>query len=391
MSVFSSEWQVSSAQDFSSSSRLIWLVAALFASFLVWANFAVLDEVSTGTGKVIASSREQVIQSLDGGVLASLEVKEGDMVQKGQVLALLDKTRVEASVEESASRARAAQATAARLTAELNDTPLEFPEEIADDVELIRAETALYTSRRESLAKTLAGLEEAMSLIRRELDMTIPLVKRGAASDVEVLRLRRQLNDLKIRHTDARTQYVVKAREELAKVNEQIHSQLSITRGRSDSLNRLTFVSPVKGVIKDIPITTIGGVIPPNGQLMKIVPVDDQLQIEARISPKDIAYIHPEQAATIKITAYDYSIYGGLPGKVTLISPDTIQDEVHRDVYYYRVYLRTDSDKLKDKSGKEMPIVPGMIATVDIHTGEKTVLSYLVKPLNKAREALRER
>lgn len=370
---------------------IIWLIGLALLAFLAWAYFANLEEVSTGTGKVVASSREQVIQSLEGGVLASLQVKEGDLVQKGQVLALLDKTQIESSVEESAAKLRAAQATAARLSAEVSGRPLAFPAELAGETALIRAETALYDSRREGLKKSLAGLEEAMGLVRSELKMTVPLVARGAASDVEVLRLKRQLNELQNKHSDIQSQYQVKAREELAKINEQIEAQRSITRGRSESLQRTTFTSPVKGLIKDIPNTTLGGVIPPNGQLMKIVPVEDQLQIEAKISPRDIAYIHPGQAALVKITAYDYSIYGGLAARVTLISPDTLQDEVHKDVYYYRVYLQTDSSHLVAANGAEMPIVPGMIASVDIRTGRKTVLEYLIKPLNKTREALRER
>lgn len=372
-------------------SRLIWCLALGVLVFTAWAWYFKLDEVSTGTGKVVASSKEQVIKSLEGGVVANLSVQEGDIVEKGQRLAQLDRTRVESAVEESASRSRAAQATSARLSAEVNGTPLVFPGEVMEEPDLVRAETALFHSRRESLSRTLSGLDEAMRLIRSELQMTSPLVARGAASAVEVLRLKRQLNELQNRYTDAQTQYLVKAREELARANAEIEAQQSVTRGRNDSLSRLTFASPVRGVIKDIEVNTIGGVIPPNGQIMRIVPLDERLQVEVRIAPRDIAYIHPDQAATVKITAYDYSIYGGLPGKVVMISPDTIQDDVHKDVYYYRVYILTDSDSLLNKHGGRLPIVPGMIATVDIHTGEKTVLSYLIKPFNKTSEALRER
>ncbi len=372
-------------------SKLIWLIATLVFVFAAWAWYFKLDEVSTGTGKVVASSKEQVIKSLEGGVLASLRVQEGDIVEKGQILAQLDRTRIESAVEESASRSRAAQATSARLMAEVNGTELQFPKEVQSEPDLVQAETALYRSRRKSLEESLSGMSEAMRLIRSELQMTEPLVTRGAASAVEVLRLKRQLNELQNKYTDTQTQYLVKAREELAKANAEIEAQQSVTRGRNDSLTRLTFTSPVRGIIKDIEINTVGGVIPPNGQLMRIVPLDDRLQVEARISPRDIAYIHPDQSATVKISAYDYSIYGGLPGKVILISPDTIQDDVHRDVYYYRVYILTDSDSLQNKNGERLPIVPGMIATVDIHTGQKTVLSYLIKPFNKGREALRER
>lgn len=165
----------------------------------------------------------------------------------------------------------------------------------------------------------------------------------------------------------------------------------SIVRGRADSLARLTITSPVRGIVKNIEVVTIGGVIPPNGKLMDIVPLDDQLLIEARISPRDIAFIHPGQRASVKITAYDYAIYGGLEGKVTSISPDTIQDETNPNVYYYRVFVQTESDALVNKAGQRFEIMPGMIASVDIHTGSKTVLDYLIKPFNRAREALRER
>jgi len=374
-----------------SASKLIWLVAVLIMTFILWAWHFKLEEVSTGTGKVVASSKEQVIKSLEGGVLAALQVQEGAIVEKGQILAQLDRTKIESAVQESASRSRAAKATSARLMAEVNDTELLFPQDVLDDQSLVLAETALYNSRRNSLKDSLSGMTEAMRLIDSELKMTEPLVARGAASAVEVLRLKRQLNELKNKFTDTRTQYLVRAREELAKTNAEIEAQQSVTRGRNDSLTRLTFISPVRGVIKDIEVNTVGGVVPPNGQLMRIVPLDDRLQVEVRISPRDIAHIHPDQNATVKITAYDYSIYGSLPGKVILISPDTIQDDVHRDVYYYRVYILANSDSMISKNGKRLPIVPGMIATVDINTGQKTVLSYLIKPFNKAREALRER
>lgn len=382
---------VLSEQRLPGASRLIACLSLMVLAFLLWASYFELDEVSTGTGKVIASSRDQVIQSLEGGVLERLLVQEGQIVSKGQILAKLDPTRFESSMEESASRMRAALATAARLKAEVDGSELQFPPQVQAEPDLIDAETALYHSRLESLNKSLAGLNESMHLIRAELQLTTPLVAHGAASAVEVLRLKRQLNELQIHYTDTKTQYQVKAREELAKANAEIEAQESVTRGRADSLTRLTITSPVRGVIKDIEVSTVGGVIPPNGQLMHIVPLDDQLQIEARVAPRDIAYIHPGQAATVKISAYDYSIYGGLSGKVILISPDTLQDEVRRDIYYYRVRILTDIDSLLSKHGEHLPIVPGMVATVDIHTGKKTILKYLIKPFNKAQEALRER
>lgn len=371
--------------------RLIWLVAGAVVSLLCWASWAELDEVSTGNGKIVASSKPKVVQSLEGGVLTELLVKEGDTVQPGQVLARLDPTRAESTVEESSGRLRAALAMAARLEAEVNDAPLRFPEELREEPNLIRNETALYRSRRAALMQTLEGLQDAQRMMKEELAMNEPLLAKGAVSDVEVLRLRRQLSELKSKAAEAKNQYQVKAREELARANTEIETQRSVTRGRSDTLARTTLTSPVRGVVKEITQTTLGGVVPPNGRLMEIVPLDERLQVEVQISPRDIAYIHPGQAATVKISAYDASIYGGMRGRVAQISPDTLQDEVRRDQYYYRVYIHTDRDYLEGPLRKRLPIVPGMVATVDIHTGSKTVLSYLIKPLNKAGEAMRER
>lgn len=372
-------------------SLVAWSLFALLAVFITWASLFKLDEVTTGSGKVIPSSHEQVIQSLEGGIIHSLMVREGDIVERGQQLAQLDRTKTESSVLESESRLNAALATAARLKAEVNDTELAFPEELDDDVELVKQETALYQSRRESLEKGLAGLRQGAELVQRELSLTRPLVTQGAASKVEVLRLERQKNELENKITEMKNQYYVRAREELAKANAEIEAQRSVMKGREDSLTRLTFNAPVRGIVKDIDVTTVGGVIPPNGKLMSLVPLDDQMVVEAKISPRDVAFIHPGQKALVKVTAYDYSIYGGLEGEVTMISPDTLQDEVKRDVYYYRVYIRTDSNHLTNKQGQEFPVFPGMIATVDIKTGSKTILDYLLKPLNKAKEALRER
>lgn len=371
--------------------RIISLSALVLLVLLVWAAFARLDEVSAGTGKVVPSAREQIIQSLEGGILTELTVREGALVEAGQILARLDATRTESNLGESAARYRAALASAARLAAEVNETELIFPAELHDFPLLIAAETRLYQSRRRWLEQTQAGIEQSLKLVEQELLLTRSLQDSGAASNVEVLRLQRQQAELQLKLTELNTQYLVQAREELAKASAEADLQTSVLRGRSDTLSRLTHRSPVRGIVKDIAVTTIGGVIPPNGQLMQIVPVDDHLLIEARIAPRDIAFIHPGQQAMVKITAYDYAIYGGLAGEVVTISPDTLQDEVKPDVFYYRVYIRTEADFLQNKAGQRFAIVPGMIATVDIKTGNKTVLDYLLKPFNRAQEALRER
>ncbi|HHQ1840375.1 HlyD family efflux transporter periplasmic adaptor subunit [Acinetobacter baumannii] len=372
-------------------SVFIWVICCGLLALFIWAWLFTLEEVSTGTGKVIPSSKEQIIQSLEGGILTKLNVKEGEIVDKGQNLAQLDPTRFASNVGESKSLLLSAKATAARLSAEVNGTALVFPKEVLEEQTLVKEETALYYSRRSNLEESLAGLKKALVLVQQELAMTEPLVAKGAASNVEVLRLKRQATDLINQMNDVQNQYLVKSREELAKANTDIETQSQVVRGKSDMLKRAIFKSPVRGIIKEIDVMTIGGVIPQNGKLMTIVPLDEKLLIEARISPRDIAFIRPGQEALVKITAYDYSIYGGLKGKVTIISPDTLRDEVKQDQFYYRVYIRAESDKLINKAGKYFNITPGMVATVDIKTGEKTVLDYLIKPFNKAREALRER
>ncbi len=373
------------------SSRVVWIVAGGLLAFLVWAYFAQLDEVASGTSRVVPTMREQKIQSLEGGILSSIEVKQDDVVEAGQLLAQLDPTRSASEMEESSARYRAAQAKVARLEAEVNQTSLTFPASLDDFADLRAVETRLYQTRRQSLAESLGLVDRSLDLIGNELSIAESLVDIGAASNVEVLRLRRQRSDLELKKADIRSEYMVQAREDLAAAREERDSLSPVVRGRSFSLDNMTLRSPVRGVVKNVEVSTIGGVVPPGGELMTIIPLDDQLLIEARMSPRDIAFIHPGQRATVKVTAYDYAIYGGLEGRVTTISPDTIQDEVQRDMFYYRVFVRTEQSELANDAGERFEIVPGMIATVDIHTGSKSVLQYLLKPINRAGEALRER
>ncbi|AIU73436.1 secretion protein HlyD [Hafnia alvei FB1] len=372
-------------------SSVVWLTLAGMTFFFVWSYFATLDEVTVGTGKVTTSIRAQLIESLDGGIVSALLVHEGDIVKKGQILARLDPKRFQSNYGEAAARARALRASSERLRSELTGEPLKFSASTLAEPALVARERQLYDSRRRNLNETVANLQESYRLVIAELKMTQPLVEKGAASQVEVIRLQRQASELQGKIDDARNQYALRAREEQVKNNADLDAQLEVMAGKEDQLDRVTMISPVRGIVKDIQVMTVGGVLQPGGKLMEIVPLEDQLLIETRINPRDIAYIRPGLPATVKITAYDSSIYGNLDGTVEIVSPDTLQDEVRRDQYYYRVYVRTKSAELRNKAGRKFPILPGMVASVEIKTGQKTVLDYLIKPLNKVKEALRER
>jgi adhesin transport system membrane fusion protein len=372
-------------------SRIIPIIACLIAALIVWAAIAKVDEVAVGSARVTPSSKSQLVQSLEGGIIEEIFVREGDLVQAGQKLAALDRARFMATVGEAQAKARSLEAAAARLKAEIEGGQPKFSQEVQQMPELVAREMELLRSRRQNLQENTASVEESLRLIRHEIALTEPLVELGAASDVELIRLKRQENELAAKLASVRSQYVIDANAEYAKTMAELEVVQQVMSGRRDQLERTVLSSPVRGIVKNLELTTIGGVVAPGGTLMEIVPVEDTLLIEARLSPRDIAFIRPGLPATVKVTAYDPSIYGTLDAVVDRISPDTLQDEVHRDQVYYRVYLHTRSSTLRTKDGKEHAIMPGMIATVDIRTGSKTILDYLLKPVNKAKEALRER
>jgi adhesin transport system membrane fusion protein len=372
-------------------SRVIPLISAMIVVFLVWAAFARVDEVAVGSAKVTPSSKSQLIQSLEGGIIEEIFVREGDLVEAGQKLASLDRARFMATVGETLARAQSLEAAAARLKAEIEGGEPQFSKEVRAIPELVAREMELLRSRRQNLRESTGSLEESLRLVRREIQLTEPLVELGAASDVELIRLRRQENELSAKLAGVRNQYIIDANAEYAKTMGELEVVRQVMSGRQDQLERTVLSSPVRGIVKNLEVTTVGGVVSPGGTLMEIVPIEDTLLIEARLSPRDIAFVRPGLPATVKITAYDPSVYGTLDAVVERISPDTLQDEVHRDQVYYRVYLHTRSSTLRTKDGKEHAIMPGMVATVDIRTGSKTILDYLLKPVNKAREALRER
>ncbi|WP_386684820.1 HlyD family efflux transporter periplasmic adaptor subunit [Loktanella sp. R86503] len=378
-------------RDLRQQRRIIWLIGLVFLVGFPWAYFAILDEVTTADGVVIPIRNEQVIQSLEGGLVRELNVRADQVVEANEVLVRLDPTRIEAAVEETAVNLLAHSARITRLRAEVADLPLQFPQELEGQNDLIAAETALYEARRQSFLSSISLIEESRALMEDELATMTRLAEAGASSRMEVVRLNRQIVDLNMREDNTRHDYYVIAREELSGAESEANALRAELRGRQDQLTRVTLRSPVRGIVKDIAVSTVGGVVPPNGQLMTIVPLDDELLVEARVQPRDIAFIRPGMRATVKVTAYDYSVYGTLQGEVMSISPDSIRDEIDPQRLYYRVFVRSDRFELTNKTGQSFPITPGMVTAVDIHTGAKTVLQYLIKPFNRAAEALRER
>ena len=412
---------------------LVWVMLACVAAFFIWAYFAVLDEVVRGSGKVIPSSQVQKVQNLEGGIIEELLVSEGDTVAPGQVLLTIDDTRFDSSLQESLIRELSLQAKAIRLQAEadgLEALPA-FPTEINDALpELYEQELSLFderfgeleanrrilgeqvAQRGESIAELLSRskrLARSLELTRRELKVTKPLQAQGAVSEVEILRLQRQVNDLQGDLDEARlgipraqselaeiqqrraeldAGFLKEARAELNEVRAEISALSAGNVALEDRVRRTQVRSPIRGVVKSLLVRTVGGVVQPGMDLVEIVPVGDSLLIEARVMPRDIAFLSPGLPAKVKLTAYDFAIYGGLDAQVEHISADTFVTE-DGDAYYL-VRVRTDDPELK-KGGVSFDIIPGMTAEVDILVGEKSVLSYLLKPVLRAREnALRE-
>ncbi len=411
------------------------LLILVFVFFIIagwWASITSIDEVTRGEGKVVPSSKIQVIQNLEGGILAEVLVADGQIVEKGQVLLKIDDTRFASSFRETELKYYELLARTARLTADTEGTEFVVPDEVLkQSPSLANDELALYKSRQRELQSAIKvlkqqELQKKQELVERnakqsqlkrsfdysnqELKMSEPLVAAGVLSEVELLRLKRTVNDLK-GEMDANRLAIPRIRAGLNEISQKINeqtiqfkseasSQLSEANAElartkesifslEDRVTRTQVRSPVKGTIKQLKVNTLGGVIQPGMDLVEIVPIEDNLLIEAKIRPADIAFLRPGQDGMIKLTAYDFSIYGGMPAKLERISADTISDD--NGDSFYLIYLRTEKNYIgKESDGLE--IIPGMTTTVDILTGKKTILDYLLKPILKAKsEALRER
>ena len=411
---------------------IIWATLVLLVIFLIWASFSELEEVTRGEGKVVPSSHVQVVQNLEGGIISEILINVGDSVKKDQLLLRMDETRFSSSFEENRAKYLSNKAKSARLKAEATGTALVLPADVLKERPDIAArERQLFDSRRmeigssteikrqqidqrtqelKELESKLVELNRTYALLQKEISMIKPLVKKGAASDVEVLQLERQASQMqgeidRIRHDIPRAQskleesriavreldlnYRNKSNAESNEVLRELDESASSSLALKDRLDRTSVRSPVDGIVNRVMVKTVGGVVQPGMDLVEIVPMHGNLVVEAKIKPADIAFLRPGQKATIKFTAYDYTIYGTLKAELEHIGADSITDEKGNS--FFLVRLRTDKSYL-GTTKQPLPIMPGMITTVDILTGKKTVLSYILKPVLKARSvALRER
>ena len=373
---------------------IISLAALAIIGFLVWSLWAEIDQITRARGEIIPSGRVQIIQSEEGGTISQMMVREGDRVRRGQVLAKLDEVRPGAAVEESRAQAAGLAAKMARIRAELLNQPLQFPASVQAYPEFVTTQRTLYQHRRAALASQITALNSMLTLARQELQMNLPLVETGDVSRSEVLRMQREASRLEGDIVNTRTKYLQELQTDYAQTEQELVTAEQQLRQRQSVLSGTEIRAPTDGVIANIKVTTIGGVLAPGDEILQIVPSADELIVEAKVSPADIAFIRVGQDAAIKFDAYDSGIYGAGKGRVIYISADTLSEETPEGVEtYYRVRLATDISPLRPrKEGEVIAIQPGMTVTAEIITGESTVFRYLTKPILKtSSEALTER
>jgi adhesin transport system membrane fusion protein len=368
------------------SSWIIITSAAAVLSFFLWAAWAEIDQITRAMGKVIPVDKVQVIQTADGGVVEEMRVREGDTVQKGQLLVRIDRVKVQAAVEESRAKVAAFRTIMTRIEAELYDRPLNFPSEVRIYPDFIANQTALFTKRRQSISSEIAALEAVKRLMQQELELNIPLVSSGDVARAEIIRMQRGIADVQGQIVNKRSKYQQDLQAEFAKVEEELVSAQQILAQRMDALAATELRSPTNGIVKNVRFTTVGAVLRQGDEVMQIVPTGEKLIVEAQVSPRDIAFIKLGQQASVKFDTYDSAIYGSGIGAVSYVSPDTLVEQRPdgESVTYYRINLDVDIRDMRPKRANEKIIIqPGMTLTAEIKTGENTVLKYLTKPILK--------
>lgn len=366
-------------------SLVVWLLLVALVSFSIWASVFEIDQVARGAGEVIPSSRVQLIQAVDGGVLSELNVQEGDRVKVGQVIARLDQRRIQAAVREIEARLSALKAKQARLRGEVTGvSSLEFPPETRAYPEIIRVESALFEQRRAGFNDDLANLREAVDLAKDEVELVRELARSGDANRSEEIRVLLALNDVKSKLSARRNGYFEEVGSDLTKVEDEIAQNEQILAQRRQQMADSVFTAMVPGIVKNIRVTTVGGVLQAGEELMQIVPLDDQLILEAKVAPVDIAQVRPGLSASIRFDSFDYTLYGSVDGKVVYVSADTLKEATAKgEDIYYRVHVLANTMPVTTTSGRALDILPGMTAQVDIQTGHRTLMDYLLKPLRR--------
>lgn len=364
--------------------RVVWAMVGVVLAFVLWAAWAQLDQITRGNGQLIASSNTQVLQAVDGGILSELRVREGAVVQRGQVLALLEPAKAEAAHQETAARAAALRANIARLRAEVFGGELRFGPNLQAWPDFVSNQRTLFAKRQAAIQQELAALQTAHDLARKELEMNLPLLKSGDVSQADVLRLQRQLADLQGQITNRGNKYMQDSQAELAKAEEELAGVLQVKAQRKDLLDNTRLVAPVNGIVKNVRVTTLGAVLKPGEELLSIVPAGDELLVEVKVKPADIAWLKSGLPATVKFDAWDYSIHGSFGGQVRYVSADTLSEDTRQgEQTYYRVKVALDQPRLYSHKGHPIDLQPGMTAQIDIKTGSQSVLQYLTKPLTK--------
>lgn len=370
----------------------LWIIVTIAMVAMAWANWATLDEQVRATGEVIVSSRSQVVQAVDGGVLSVMHVKEGDIVVAGDILAELDRVRFSASAEEMRAKTINLKANAARLTAELTGNPLEFSEEVIAEPQLVKRQTDLHYRRLRQQRQESESIEKSLLLAKEELGALNELASTGDASQSEVLNARRQVVDLQAELINRKNEYRRDAQEQLAANQSELEQAMQVLKQRQEALAATIITAPMSGAVKNVGVTTIGAVLKSGEELLQIVPSDEPLLIEARVYSKDVAFVRPGLHANVKLDAYDFTVYGSLAGEVVYVSPDTIDvDLKNNEDPYYRALVKIN--KIPERPSVDpLEIIPGMTATIEIITGHKTVAQYMLKPLRRgSAEALTER
>lgn len=376
-------------------SLMIWGIAATIVLFIVWAALAWVDEIVRAPGEVVSSSRPQIIQNLEGGILAELNVAEGDIVEEGQTLARLYGTQYQATVDELDDEIAALDIRRLRLEAEMLGEPdFVVPPEIEERVPAIAAsERALLSARLTEYRARVNGAEAVAEQTAQELDLIERMYKREIAPLIEVTRAKKAHSDAQNKLSEAITTTEKERATEYAKTQGELASLRQKRKLSQDQLSRTTLLAPMRGVVNKLSVTTIGGVVRSGEEILQIIPLDEEVFVEAKVKPRDIASVQMGQLATVKLSAYDYTVYGSLQGKVMFVSADTFKDENARNPdaeAHYKVTLAVDRGQFTERQ-KKLEIRPGMQAEVELQTGGKTILTYLTKPLYKANEALRER